>query len=960
MPSWKKPTPETVDRATSLLVHGQQHAHFFENLQNPEWLEPLQKKGFFGSPPKPVQDESRTSISFPPWPELGYLARMAKIAPGIVSDIVSKIPETENIRVHDGLIDVAIALPPDLAAKIVPQAVGWIRAKYHLFLPQKLGELMSYLATSGQITPALRLAKGLLAVEPDPNSVGEANEETAFLLPKPRALFSLRHYRQVLEKNVPDLVKHAGFKALDLLCELLERAVQFSQKGDENSPPDDYSYIWHPVIEQTEQMKEGVPVLLVSTVRDASIQLGRQSSGDVGEIIEKLEGRPWRIFHRIALDVLRVLAGNAQELVAERLRDPERFDNSHLRREYNRLAGEQFGRLSKADQNLVYEWINAGPNIDEYKKLWSLHNEGAPSDDHVKSYSSRWQRDRLHPIVPYLSEDWKHTYGELVGEVGPWEDEGTSHERVAYWSGSSSPTTTEELERKTLDDLFSYLRTWVPLGGYFEASRPGLGNALGALVRTKSEEFSNEAERFVGLDPTYVRSMLQALWESAKQKSRLNWLAVLKLCQWVVQQPREIADRKGGIGDQDPDWSWTRKAIANLLLLGFDHGGIPIELRALAWSILKPLTDDPHPGLDQELKESSYQDFANFSINTVRGEAMHAVCSYAVWVSRSNDERGGTKNHVSRSLDEIAEVREILERHLDPVIDPSPTIRSVYGQWLPTLHYLDPAWTKANLSKIFPAEPGLEILRHAAWKTYVSYSKPFDDVFKILEEQYRDAIDRIREPAGGNKRRPDQDEHLAQHLVTQYWLGNLNLSDQQSLFARFFEKAGLKLRKYLIRYVGIALHNTKESIRSDILQRLQNLWQVRVRAVRSSGQPTQDVEELVEFGWWFSSGKFPAQWGIDQFLELLALGGSIDPERLAAEQLAKLSDTMPAKAVECARKIVERDLDGWGIRTWREQARTIISFALASVEESARQEAINLIHYLGSRGYPEFRDLLPS
>jgi hypothetical protein len=33
MPSWKKPTPETVDRATSLLVHGQQRAHFFENLK---------------------------------------------------------------------------------------------------------------------------------------------------------------------------------------------------------------------------------------------------------------------------------------------------------------------------------------------------------------------------------------------------------------------------------------------------------------------------------------------------------------------------------------------------------------------------------------------------------------------------------------------------------------------------------------------------------------------------------------------------------------------------------------------------------------------------------------------------------------------------------------------------------------------------------------------------------------
>jgi hypothetical protein len=959
MPSLKKPTPEIVDRATSLLLDGQQHAHFFENLQNHEWLEPLQEKGFFNSPPKPVQDESRTSITFPPWPELGYLARMAKFAPAIVSDIVSKIPETDNIRVHDGLIDVAIALPPDLAAKIVPRALVWIKAKYHLFLPQKLGELMSYLATSGQTTPALRLAKGLLAVNPDPNSVREANEETAFLLPKPRALFNLWHYRQILEKNIPDLVRHAEYKALDVLCDLLETAVRFSQKADE-SPPDDYSYIWHPLIEQTEQMEDGVLGLLVSTVRDSSIELGRQPSGVVVKIIEKLEARPWRIFHRIALDVLRVLADNAQELVAERLRDPKQFDNLHLRREYNRLAGEQFGSLSEADQNFVYECINAGPDLDEYKKLWSLHNGGAPSDKQIKSYLCRWRRDRLHPIVPYLSQNRKRIYDELVAEVGPWEDERTSHERFVYSSGPSSPRTTEELGQMTHDELFNYLRTWVPSGGYFETSRAGLGNALGALVRTKSEHFSNEAERFVDLDPTYVRSMLQAFWESAKQNSRLNWVAVLKLCRWVVQQPRQIVDRKGGIGDQDPDWSWTRKAAANLLLLGFDHGPIPIELRELAWSVLEPLTDDPHPGPDEELKQSTYQDFANHSINTVRGEAMHAVCSYAVWVTRSKNESEGTKSRPSRSLDEIPEVRKILEHHLDPAIDPSPTIRAVYGQWLPTLHYLDPLWTNANLPRIFPADPGFEILRHAAWKTYVTYSKPFDDVFKILAEQYRDAIDRIHESAGGNERRPDQDEHLAQHLVTQYWLGNLNLSDRQSLFAHFYEKAGLKLRKYLIRYVGIALHNTKESIRSDILQRLHDLWEDRVQAVRSSTQPAQDVDELVDFGWWFSSGKFPTNWGIDRLLELLALGGSIDPERLVAENLAKLSETMPAKAVECAKKIVERDRDGWGIGTWRQQARTIISFALASVEETSRQEAINFIHYLGSRGYPEFRDLLPS
>ena len=144
----------------------------------------------------------------------------------------------------------------------------------------------------------------------------------------------------------------------------------------------------------------------------------------------------------------------------------------------------------------MYNWINAGPNIDEYKKVWSLYNEGTPAGNQIKSYTGRWRRDHLHPIIPYLSEDWKQTYGQLVGDFGPWDDEGTSHERAGYWTGSSSPATTEELERMTLDDLFSYLRTWVPSGGYFEASRSGLGNALGALVR-KSQRNSPTKRRQV-------------------------------------------------------------------------------------------------------------------------------------------------------------------------------------------------------------------------------------------------------------------------------------------------------------------------------------------------------------------------------------------------------------------------------------------------------------------------------
>ena len=50
MKSWKTPTAEQVDKAIARLAHGEHHRHFFDRFENPEWLIPLKKKGYFRLP----------------------------------------------------------------------------------------------------------------------------------------------------------------------------------------------------------------------------------------------------------------------------------------------------------------------------------------------------------------------------------------------------------------------------------------------------------------------------------------------------------------------------------------------------------------------------------------------------------------------------------------------------------------------------------------------------------------------------------------------------------------------------------------------------------------------------------------------------------------------------------------------------------------------------------------------
>jgi hypothetical protein len=217
----ERPTPERVEAAIARMGHGEFHRYFFEQLESPEWIRPLSDKKFFSLPPAPVRDESEGTIGFAIWPESRYLLRMAKLDPETVTEIVLRIPETENMRVHDDLSDIALALPGPDAARLVPQAKGWVRAQHGLLFPQKIGALVAKLAEEGEADAALDLAGALLEVLPDPRPI---------LVPEPIGHMDAWHYERVLRIDIAVLVAVVGMPAFELLTNLLADAVRLNQK----------------------------------------------------------------------------------------------------------------------------------------------------------------------------------------------------------------------------------------------------------------------------------------------------------------------------------------------------------------------------------------------------------------------------------------------------------------------------------------------------------------------------------------------------------------------------------------------------------------------------------------------------------------------------------------------------------------------------------------------------------
>ncbi|MFX1298544.1 MAG: hypothetical protein ACFFD2_27265, partial [Promethearchaeota archaeon] len=919
---------------------------------------------FFSNPPKPIIDEIKHTTFYPIWPESRYLARMASSVPQIIHDIILKIPETENIRVHEDFIEAASTMPPKLAANIAQKEIKWIKSQDSLFLllPDEFASLISHLACGGQIDTALKFASTLLEILPDPN-YAYASEQieniSEFYRPKPKARMEDWEYEEILKKHIPVLIDISGLKALSLLIDLLYDHIRYSNTNKEENP-DDNSYIWRPAIEdETMNYPYGLYDLLISSIRDAADTLIKIEGKAVLQLIES---KVFKIFKRIGLYLRRKNFDVDAEGTYRLITDIAVIDDIHLQHEFYLLINEQFNNLPGEVQQQYLEIIRKGTNLELWYKFIEREFGKKPTVEEGKKHIRRWKYEKLYPIQKYLDEEWQNIFKILKEEFGELDHPDVPFYIGETWRGPTSPLDPTKIKSMSTEEIILFLKEWKPTTEPQTPSPEGLGRTISAIMASEPERFANAALKFKQLDPTYVRALISGLCEAANQHRRFNWVPVLELCDWIVKQPREIPGRKCEYADLDPGWVWTRKRIADLLSVGFkeDTAEMPFELRENEWKILLPLTKDPDPTPEHEKKYGgSNMDPSNLAINTIRGEAMYAVIRYALWVRRYIEKTKDGKNLIKKGFEELAEVREVLNYHLEPQNDPSLAIRSVYGQWLPWLVLIDSKWAAQNVIKIFPNDLSLTELRDAAWDTYVAFCSPYDSVYEILSDEYFKAVERIGKHSKEKRYFADPDERLAEHLMALYWRGKLDLNDQKGILMKFYQKADTRLKYHAIQFIGTSLEQESRSIDPLILGRFISLWEYRLQAVKKY-DPTLLKDELSAFGWWFISGKFDNDWAINQLKEALNLAGKIDPDYRVLEHLAQVSVSFPDLAIDCLRLITEKDREGMRLiaRDMRENARTILKNGISNKEERIKESAIDLVHRLGAKGYLEFRDLL--
>lgn len=922
--------------------------HFFNNLNNTGWLSPLRSEGFFSRPPDPERNAKDGSTRLPLWPASRYLAKVAGQEPKQVLSIILDMPTTENAHIHVDVVDAAMAMPPRLAVQLVPMLKSCMKTPYPSLLPPKLGALTVHLAKGGEGCHGLDLARTLLAIQ-----MGEHTSISGVHA----AHIEEWDYREILERFMPALVESEGQSTLRLLCDLLSDAVSNSRQPGSYADYDDYSYIWRNAIEDQEPNRTDIENSLVSAVRDAALQLVNSHVESTRETIEVIESHRRLVFDRIALHVLAEVGASASTLVAKYLCDRAKFDDSSLRHEYWRLAQRHFKELDPSQKETIFGWIDTGPDLERRKSLNKATTGQEPTDEKQNRYISLWRRDRLSVLESELAGGRKAKYDDLVSKLGPG-DLGFFAARVELITGDDeSLLLAGKLNLMNIQELLSFLHSWKPTGGFMEPDYDNVGFMLATIVVSDPFKFATEATSFAGLRPEYAGGIIAGFRDALRtgQNQPFPWATILDLCDWVMDESsKELREMKEPSSSRN--WRWTRQIIAELLRGGFADTGaqIPFQLRDRSWVILQPLAEDPDPSPQSEAGYSG-PGIYGLAINTVRGQAMHAVIHYALWVAR-NLKSDNPLNVVD--LGKMPEVTEVLDGRLSKI--PAGRVDgAVCGRFFPWLVSLDTKWAKENVARIFPSGEKKADLREAAWTTYVTMCQVHDNVFEVLAEEYARTVAQM-DTSLQAQRRPieDPDNALAKHLMALYWRGVLRV-EAGGIIADFFSRARAEVRGHAISYVGRSLKSTNGVVNETILERLTILWNQRLEKAKED-VPGNCVQELSAFGWWFVSEKFDDSWAIAQLTEALRIVGQVDVDHIVMERLAALSPSLPSEVVQVLRLMVEGDREGWHVRLWRKQLRVAIAAVMKVDEKDARAEAVALVNRLAARGHLDFSDLLPS
>lgn len=912
------PTPDELNEILAIASTDQEVDYFFEQLASPEWIPALRQRGMFAAPPEPIVEGD--GIRFPGWSRSRYLARVAGGDPDLVMTVLLDIQSTSNPRIWADIMKALSEMPAPYAVGFLPQIRRWIHSPYLLGAEDEAAKIGSNFAAAGMVDEALAvLATFAALVAPAGQATGEAWV----------ALKDWDYGRLV--PPLARIVAGVSPNAIWALADQLEAA--FTANQDDAAG---YSSLWRPAIEHHPQNWGHRPRLeaLVESIDETALSRIAEHTEELEPIVGGLLGRPPGILKRIGLHILVERGDLNPDLVGSVLTTKELFANTEFHHEFYRLANERFGEISDADRDLYLELVD------------EVGREKRRGEDDAKAAATArwWALNRLGPVAEYLDGPAEDRYNTLIADRGlpDHPDFLMWHET---WSGPTSPLSKAELEAKEVDDLAEFLATWTSPEGFGpHPSRDGLARELQGAAAADPVRYAPFAERLMTLPPIYAGWFLLGLREALKGETTFDVRPAIALCHAVVERSRTPEPDT----DQPADETWQSSRIdaARFLEEALARSRLADDDNGLAWASIVELLRDPDPS---PTTEGAYGDPLTHSLNTTRGQAVHAALAYAWWSWRRVENR-----EAWRLNEAIPDVARALEEHLSPGGDPSDAIGAAYGWWLEALVGLDAAWVEEHAVELLG---DLSTPRElAAWGAYLMRSHPSPRNFGVLSrfyQRYAHVLAASDDAPTEKSATADPVERFIAHLVVLDLHGELP-AEGGPLGSVLSSRRGWLLRA-LVKGAGRVAHDSGE-LPDPLPEAFHALWGQIREAIEASGDPNLRTV-LEEFSWWFAS-KLPWSWTLPELINLLDSGVRVSPEFLVLPRLAEVATDNEDAVLRALEKMVPRSDDEWAFRAHESDIRETLRIALASDDIVTRGRAKALIDRLGRLGMLELGSLI--
>ena len=973
MKSWKKPTNELIERTYGTMKKQFDHEYFFTRLKNPLWIQPLVERGCFQSPPK-MKKLPGGYIQTPVWPELRYLKNVVMDATDDVLEVVRALPEADNPRVYDDILDITLQLDAKRSAKLLAKILESTELECPIW-GHKYADVLVHWTEGNETSAALELTKKLVEFVPDPQdkikrkrrrerpkdsaAIATIAAETQ-LYPSPR--IDDTEYLAILSEGVRSLAEEEPYEVARILIDATVNLIHLRTHEENLDKGIDYSESWCERLTKSEGDHEGAEKLLVHTLTFACVQVYKKLPNLVSELDKTLCEQQLRAFKRLRYHLYGQHPNETKPWIQQLIREHEGYDWLQHGYEFQRMVRSaciHFGSvlITKEECVRIFESILRGPSKANHR-VWVVgFLEEEFTEERFKEHQRRFHRMQLRPFESLLFGKYAAYFHDLESKAdAPISDDDYGPRRIqtSFGPNDHSPITPEDLANYGDEELLDFINQWNNEEVFYDGKRymrvniQGLSQAFETVFKKSIIPDLNRLRFWMGnlekvKRPIFLEKMLAGMQDriEAKNFDKLNdWLVfcnrVLLHTEHKLANDRKQADESSEV----PEWNSPRWTVGDFIRVCLDKDtDMPISARGKMGNLLDTLCTQFDWYLDRETTPNKPQtNLADKGINNPRGKALKDLINFGFWLRQHNLES------------ESREVTKILEKRFATDSQYPLTLPeyAILGMSYTQIMSLDRKWTIKNKSNFFPQDTASQWL--AAFGSYVEYNRASEPAFEIHREEYSFALQLLGDL---NKQHCPEDKStgifdrrtrenspeeklvsiLGRHLFIYYLWEMYPLKGETSLLERYYQITDANRERwgYLFEYVGRTLRDTSEQPEQNLMDRIIDFFDWRVEV--------EEPLELRQFNFWLEAKWLTPKWRLDACAKILDI---CKLNRVSIiiplDALCEMLPDHTARVVACFARLTD-DIGDDNIYIYTDEAKTILSAGLGSSDHDVRKNA---------------------